>query len=219
MATNLADRFLTVVVTATLTSAAWIVVGSTYVGKDAGEAAPTSRATPAAAETTPAATPTVAATAAPQADGPLTVPVAGIARSQLSDSFNDSRGGGRLHEALDIMAPTGTPVLAAAAGRVEKLFRSDAGGNTIYVRSPDRRTLYYYAHLDAYAPDLREGQQVERGKRLGTVGATGNANPAAPHLHFAVMRTAPDAAWWEPATALNPYPLLTAEQTSGNQLN
>jgi murein DD-endopeptidase MepM/ murein hydrolase activator NlpD len=212
MGMNLADRFLTIVVTATLTSAAWIVVGSTYVGRDREEAAPATRVTPAAAETTPAATPAATSTAAEAADGPLTVPVAGIARSRLSDTFDDSRGGGRLHEALDIMAPTGTPVLAAAAGRVEKLFRSDAGGNTVYVRSDDRRTLYYYAHLDAYAPDLREGRQVERGERLGTVGATGNANPAAPHLHFAVMRTAPDAAWWEPATALNPYPLLTAER-------
>jgi peptidoglycan LD-endopeptidase LytH len=212
MPMNLADRFLTIVVTATLTSAGWIVVGSTYVGRDGEDAASATRVVPSTAEATPTATPAATSTAAEAADGPLTVPVAGIARSQLSDTFDDSRGGGRLHEALDIMAPTGTPVLAAAAGRVEKLFRSDAGGNTVYVRSDDRRTLFYYAHLDAYAPDLREGQQVERGERLGTVGATGNANPAAPHLHFAVMRTAPDAAWWEPATALNPYPLLTAER-------
>jgi murein DD-endopeptidase MepM/ murein hydrolase activator NlpD len=212
MALNLADRFLTIVVTATLTSAAWIVVGSTYVGRDGQQAAPATGVVPATPEEIPSATPTAASTAVETADGPLTVPVAGIARSQLSDSFADSRGGGRLHEALDIMAPTGTPVLAAAGGRVEKLFRSDAGGNTVYIRSDDRRTLYYYAHLEAYAPDLREGEQVDRGDRLGTVGATGNANPAAPHLHFAVMRTAPDAAWWEPATALNPYPLLTAER-------
>jgi peptidoglycan LD-endopeptidase LytH len=212
MAMNLADRVLTIAVTATLTSAAWIVVGSTYVGRNAGEAAPAARVPPATTEATPTATPAAASEVADMSAGPLTVPVAGIARSQLTDSFNDSRGGGRLHEALDIMAPKGTPVLAAAGGRVEKLFRSDAGGNTVYVRSDDRRTLYYYAHLDAYAPDLREGQRIERGARLGTVGSTGNANPAAPHLHFAVMRTAPDAAWWEPATALNPYPLLTAER-------
>lgn len=211
MAMNLADRFLTIVVTATLTSAAWIVVGSTYVGRDAEESAPAARVGPATAESPAKATSTGVPTGAGQAVGSLTVPVAGIARSQLSDTFDDNRGGGRRHEALDIMAPAGTPVLAAAAGRVEKLFRSEAGGNTVYVRSGDRRTLYYYAHLNAYAPDLREGQQVKPGARLGTVGATGNANPAAPHLHFAVMRTAPDAEWWEPAIALDPYPLLTRE--------
>jgi murein DD-endopeptidase MepM/ murein hydrolase activator NlpD len=122
------------------------------------------------------------------------------------------RGGERRHEALDIAAPAGTPVIAAAEGRVEKLFRSDDGGNTVYIRSADRRTIYYYAHLQGYSPDLEEGKPVERGQRLGTVGATGNADPSAPHLHFAIMRTAPDAEWWEPATAINPYPLLAGEQ-------
>ena len=126
------------------------------------------------------------------------------------------RGGERRHEALDIAAPAGTPIIAAAGGRLEKLFRSDDGGNTVYVRSADGRTLYYYAHLQAYAPGLEEGERVDRGQALGTVGSSGNADPAAPHLHFAVMRTTPDAEWWEPATAINPYPLLAAEQL-GNE--
>jgi murein DD-endopeptidase MepM/ murein hydrolase activator NlpD len=198
VALNLADRLLTIVVTATLTSAAWIVVGSTYVDRVGGPR-PSPRPAP-----QPAAM-------APAASGPLLIPVAGVAAAQLSDTFGDARGGERRHEALDIAAPAGTPVIAAAGGRLEKLFRSDDGGNTVYVRSGDRRTLYYYAHLQAYAPGLEEGEQVERGQRLGTVGSSGNADPAAPHLHFAVMRTALDAAWWEPATAINPYPLLVED--------
>jgi murein DD-endopeptidase MepM/ murein hydrolase activator NlpD len=108
------------------------------------------------------------------------------------------------------MAPAGTPVVAADAGTVEKLFLSEAGGNTIYVRSTDRRTIHYYAHLQAYAAGLAEGQPVRRGQRLGTVGSTGNADPAAPHLHFAILRIAPEAHWWEPTTAIDPFPLLRA---------
>ena len=79
------------------------------------------------------------------------------------------------------------------------------------MRSPDRETIFYYAHLDQYAPGLKEGQKVRRGQRLGTVGTTGNAAPDAPHLHFAIMRTTDDAEWWEPTNAINPYPYLSGE--------
>ena len=204
------DRILTIVVTATLTSAAWILFGSAYTSSwltaaepaAAGEAAQAQVATPAE---------TLAIVAPPSTAGDaLIVPVAGVRADQLSDSFADERAGGeRLHEALDIMAPRGTQVLAAAPGKVESLFQSNAGGNTIYVRSEDGRTIYYYAHLDAYAEGLKEGDAVGRGQSLGTVGSSGNASPDGPHLHFAILRTTPDAAWWEPATAINPYPLLT----------
>ena len=209
MGLNFADRLLTIAVTATLTSAAWIVVGSTAVDRTR---EPRASLTPAPQPAPQRATapPSVAAT------GRLHIPVAGVSAAQLSDTFYDARGSERRHEALDIAAPAGTPVIAAAEGRIEKLFRSDDGGNTVYVRSPDGRTLYYYAHLQAYAPGLEEGGQIDRGQPLGTVGSSGNADPAAPHLHFAVMRTAPDAKWWEPAAAINPYPLLTGEQT-GNE--
>ena len=203
MALNVADRLLTIVVTATLTSAAWIVVGSTDV--DRTEQPHASRP----AEPKPAA-PSPAGPS-PAAAGPLLVPVAGVSVAQLSDTFDDARGEERRHEALDIAAPTGTPVIAAAEGKVEKLFVSDEGGNTVYVRSPDGRTLYYYAHLQAYAPGLEEGETVARGQRLGTVGSSGNADPAAPHLHFAMLRTTPRAEWWQPATPINPYPLLVRE--------
>ncbi|MFM5917716.1 MAG: M23 family metallopeptidase [Novosphingobium sp.] len=140
----------------------------------------------------------------------LIIPVQGVQPGQLSDTFSQARANGaRVHDAIDIMAPRGTPVLAATGGTVEKLFNSAAGGTTIYVRSPDRRFIYYYAHLDHYAPGLHEGQQLRQGELIGAVGSTGNASPDGPHLHFAIQVTTPEAKWYEPSTAINPYPLLT----------
>ncbi|MEO6387814.1 MAG: M23 family metallopeptidase [Croceibacterium sp.] len=211
MALNLTDRLLTVVVTATLTSAAWVVAGSglslgTLPTAGAAPGSPAAAGIPTAA---PAAHPVAIDPPAASQSGSLVIPVAGVTEAQLTDTFTDARGGGaRLHEALDIMAPAGTSIVAAAPGTVEKLFLSDAGGNTIYVRSQDRSTIYYYAHLRDYAPGLVEGQQVTQGQALGTVGSTGDASPDAPHLHFAIMRTTPEAKWWDPASAINPYPLL-----------
>lgn len=143
----------------------------------------------------------------------LAVPVAGVRPDELTDTFRQARAGGaRVHNAMDIMAPRGRPVVAAAPGTVEKLFYSRGGGGlTVYVRSPDGRWQYYYAHLDAYAPRLREGQQVQRGTPLGTVGISGNANPAGPHLHFAINRMEPD--WrWHQGEPVNPYPLLAGRR-------
>lgn len=150
----------------------------------------------------------VASDAAAAQEERLVVPVEGVSRSALVDSWGQSRGGGaRGHQAIDIMAPRGTPVVAAADGTVEKLFRSARGGITVYVRSPDRRRIYYYAHLDGYAPGLAERQRVWAGDLLGFVGATGDAAPGAPHLHFAVELVDPAAGWWQ-GRAINPYPLL-----------
>lgn len=195
------DRLTTIAATATLVSAGWILFGSIWLGTDL-----RSLGIPGSASSQSGAW---------QRDadiGQLTIPVPGIEAGQLADTYADPRAdGARLHEAIDIMAPAGTPVVAAAPGTIERLHQSPAGGTTIYLRSPDRETIQYYAHLAGYAPGLAEGQQVRRGQRLGTVGATGNADPGAPHLHFAILRTTPQAEWWEPATALNPYPLLTAE--------
>jgi murein DD-endopeptidase MepM/ murein hydrolase activator NlpD len=138
----------------------------------------------------------------------LAIPVAGIKPEALADTYTQARSGGRVHNAIDIMAPHGTPVVAAADGIVEKLFYSQGGGGiTVYIRSPDTKWIYYYAHLDAYAPGLKEGQKVKRGDLLGTVGSTGNANPAGPHLHFAVHSMAEGEDWHE-GSAINPYPLL-----------
>ena len=172
------DRILTIVVTATLTSAAWILFGSAYTSSWLTAAEPAAAGEAAQPQVAlPAETPAIVAPPSAAGDA-LIVPVAGVRADQLSDSFADERAGGeRLHEALDIMAPRGTQVLAAAPGKVESLFKSDAGGNTIYVRSEDGRTIYYYAHLDAYAEGLKEGDAVGRGQSLGTVGSSGNASP------------------------------------------
>lgn len=152
------------------------------------------------------AVPTRVIASAPAPSG-LIVPVSGIRADQLTNTFDDARGSERMHEALDIMAPTGTPVLAVADGHIEKLFTSDAGGLTIYQFEPSGRHAYYYAHLQAYASGLREKQVIKRGEVIGYVGSTGNADPAAPHLHFAVFELGPEKQWWK-GTPLNPYPLL-----------
>ena len=146
----------------------------------------------------------------------LAIPVAGVKPDQLVDTYTQARAGGqRTHDAIDIMAPMGTPVFAAAPGRVEKLFFSDGGGGiTAYVRSSDGRWSYYYAHLQAYAPGLREGQVVNRGAAIGTVGVSGNANPTGPHLHFAINRMNPGEKWWQ-GTPINPYPLLAGKPVRG----
>ena len=143
----------------------------------------------------------------------MAIPVAGIDLDQLVDTYTQSRAGGsRQHDAIDIMAPAGTPVVAAAAGRVERLFYSEGGGGiTAYVKSEDGRWIYYYAHLQEYAPGLSEGQRVERGQPVGRVGSTGNASVRGPHLHFAINRMAPGERWWQ-GTAVNPYPLLTGRR-------
>src|SRR5688572_8228674 len=146
----------------------------------------------------------------------LAIPVAGVKAEQLVDTYTQARAGGaRVHDAIDIMAPRGTPVVAAAPGRVEKIFFSQGGGgNSVYVRSDDGRWIYYYAHLNAYAPGLRVGQRVVLGTRIGFVGSTGNANPEGPHLHFAINRMNPGEKWYQ-GSAINPYPLLAGERASG----
>ena len=146
----------------------------------------------------------------------LAIPVAGVRANQLTDTFTQARAGGaRVHDAIDIMAARGTPVVAAASGTVEKLYFSDGGGGiSAYVRSDDKRWTYYYAHLQRYAPGLREGQRVERGQVIGYVGSSGNANPAGPHLHFAINRMQPGQRWWD-GEAINPYPLLAGKPASG----
>jgi peptidoglycan LD-endopeptidase LytH len=138
----------------------------------------------------------------------LLLPVQGVRREQLQDTFNDARGNGaRTHEALDIMAPRGTPVLAAEDGRIVKLFTSKQGGLTIYEFDPTVTYAYYYAHLDRYADGLKEGDAVRRGQVLGYVGSTGDASPDAPHLHFSIFRLTPEKQWWK-GDAINPYGLL-----------
>ena len=137
----------------------------------------------------------------------LLVPVAGTPPTKLQDSFGARRGMGRKHEAIDIMAPWGTPVLAADDGRVEKITSNRGGGLTLYQVDASGRFVYYYAHLAGYAEGLKEGQPVRRGDVIGYVGATGNASRNAPHLHFAVLLLTTQKRWWG-GEAINPYPAL-----------
>jgi len=138
----------------------------------------------------------------------LAIPVRGMPRQHLRDTFNDSRAIGRRHDAIDIMAPRGTEVLAVEDGTIAKLFTSKAGGLTIYQFDPTQTFSYYYAHLDRYASGLAEHQKVSRGQVIGYVGSTGNASEDAPHLHFAIARLDTDRSWWK-GDPINPYPLLT----------
>jgi len=135
----------------------------------------------------------------------LLLPVQGYDLHQLRDNFAEKRGG-RVHEAIDMAAARGTPVLAVDDGVVKKLFTSAAGGLTVYEFDGDANYAYYYAHLDRYAEGLHEGQAVKKGDRLGYVGTSGNAPPNTPHLHFTIFKLLPTKHWWE-GTPINPYPL------------
>ena len=137
----------------------------------------------------------------------LALPVAGVKANSLRDSFVESRSGGQPHEALDIPAASGTPVVATEAGTIVKLFNSKPGGLTVYQFDPSRTYCYYYAHLDRYAEAVKEGTVVRPGEVIGYVGTTGNASSAAPHLHFAIFKLGPEKRWWQ-GVALNPYPIL-----------
>lgn len=139
----------------------------------------------------------------------LLMPVAGYDVKNLRDNFDETRGGMRKHEALDIMAPKGTPVVAVDDGVVTKLFRSIAGGITIYQYDRSGTLVYYYAHLDRYADGLKEGQVLKRGDVIGYVGTTGNAPANAPHLHFTIFELGPEKKWWR-GKAVNPFPYLAA---------
>jgi len=163
---------------------------------------------PAYSAVSPEAAKSPADAAASAVHGKLLVPVQGIKLATLSDTFDQPRGNERHHEALDIMAPKGTPVLAAADGKVAKLFTSKPGGTTLYQFDPAEKVAYYYAHLDRYAEGIKEGMQLKRGDILGYVGVSGNADPNAPHLHFAVFELTPEKQWWK-GTPLNPFPLLS----------
>jgi murein DD-endopeptidase MepM/ murein hydrolase activator NlpD len=155
-----------------------------------------------------AAPPAVPAAPLPSPAGlGLLIPVQGVEAASLVNTYDQARGQGRRHDAIDIMAPRGAPVLAVADGTVMKLFRSGRGGITLYELAPDGRTIYYYAHLDRYAAGIAEGQALRRGQLLGYVGNTGDAGPGNYHLHFEVSTIAAPGQYWG-GTPQNPYPLL-----------
>jgi murein DD-endopeptidase MepM/ murein hydrolase activator NlpD len=180
-------------------AAGWILGGAVIVLLTAIQ--PQARALPTTPEVKVAA---VAAAVEPD----VLVPVAGIAAADLHDNYTQLRGGGtRTHGAIDIMAPRGTAVVAAVDGTVHKLFTSAGGGLSIYQFDRREELVYYYAHLDSYAPTLREGLFVAQGTVIGYVGSTGNATANAPHLHFAIEVLPPTKEWWK-GTPVNPYPVL-----------
>ncbi len=162
------------------------------------------------ADTTALEPPPSVTAARPRPEGTaLVIPVRGVTGDQLRDTYSDARGLGRRHDAIDIDAPRGTPVLSVAPSVVLKLFRSDRGGTTLYALAPDQRTIYYYAHLDRYAEGMVERRTLRAGEVLGYVGDSGNANPGDYHLHFEISTTTDSKRYWG-GTPVNPYPLLRA---------
>jgi murein DD-endopeptidase MepM/ murein hydrolase activator NlpD len=137
----------------------------------------------------------------------LIIPVAGVRPEQLIDTFDDARSEGRVHDAIDIPAAAETPVLAAAGGKIQKLFQSERGGTTIYQLSADQKLIFYYAHLSHYADNLAEGDIVYQGQVIAYVGDTGNAGAGNYHLHFSIANVSDPKRYWE-GTSINPYPLL-----------
>ena len=151
--------------------------------------------------------PPAAGSAGELADRNLLIPVQGIRPEQLTRTFSERRSGGRTHEAIDILAPMHTPVVAVEGGTVARLFHSKAGGITLYQFDPTEQFCYYYAHLDRYAEGIREGQQLSKGQLVGYVGVSGNAPRDTPHLHFAIFRLSEAKRWWE-GTPVDPYDLF-----------
>lgn len=145
--------------------------------------------------------------ASPVLSETLMIPVSGIKRAQILDTFSDARSENRVHDAIDIMAPAGTPVIAAANGEIAKFFDSERGGITIYQFSTDKKYVYYYAHLQSRAAGISEHQYVEQGKIIGYVGDTGNAGAGNYHLHFSIARLNDPKRYWE-GEYINPFPLL-----------
>ncbi len=141
----------------------------------------------------------------------LTIQVAGIKAGQLRDTFNEARSEGRVHNAIDIMAPLGAAVLAATEGKIVKLFTSERGGITIYQLSTDEKLIFYYAHLERYADGLAEGHLAKQGEVIGYVGDSGNAGAGNYHLHFALWSVADPKRYWD-GVNINPYPLLREAQ-------
>ena len=137
----------------------------------------------------------------------LMFPLKGMPRTSMKDTFRDPRGSGRLHEGVDILAPRNTPVVAIEDGKVGRLWKSDYGGITIYQMDPTNSYVYYYAHLEKYAPNLKEGMDVRKGQIIGYVGTSGNAPPKTPHLHFAIYRASEPGRWWK-GKPIDPYPIF-----------
>ena len=137
----------------------------------------------------------------------ILVPVAGANMTHVEDSFNEPRDGDRVHRAIDILAPRGTPILSADDGRIIRMTTSTLGGISMYTVDPEQRIVYYYAHMDHYNDAMTTGKTISKGDTLGFVGTTGNAPKDTPHLHFQVMRWPADGKYWN-GEPINPFDLL-----------
>lgn len=142
----------------------------------------------------------------------LLIPVRGVPLARIEDSFDAPRDGGRRHDAVDILAPSGTPVVAAVDGTVLRVGANALGGNTVWMADTDGHFVFYYAHLDRYARGVKAGARIARGAPIGYVGTTGNAPSNVPHLHFQVMRMTDTIKWWN-GTPVNPVPFLVEPTT------
>jgi peptidoglycan LD-endopeptidase LytH len=131
-------------------------------------------------------------------DRRLSMPVKDVPKKAIANTWQAPRGVDRKHEGQDIFAPRGTPVLSATNGYVVNIGENRLGGQTVSVVGDGGR-VYYYAHLETYAPHLAEGDHVTRETVLGFVGTSGNAEGTPPHLHFGVYTS---------GGAINPLPLL-----------
>jgi len=144
----------------------------------------------------------------------MVVPVAGADMTRVEDSFNDPRDGERVHRAIDILAPRGTPILSADDGRIIRMTTSTLGGISMYTVDPEQRIVYYYAHMDRYNDAMVTGKTISKGDTLGFVGTTGNAPKNTPHLHFQVMRWPADGKYWN-GEPIDPFELLGGHTQTG----
>jgi murein DD-endopeptidase MepM/ murein hydrolase activator NlpD len=140
---------------------------------------------------------------------PLWVPVEGIGVNKLQDSYGAPRMGGRTHKGIDIFAPQGAPVRATAAGTIVGRHLVGKGGIALWQLDASGKFVYYYAHLNGFASDLKKGMKVSQGQIIGYVGTTGNAEKTSPHLHFQIQHVVPGQPWWR-GPAVNPYNALIA---------
>jgi murein DD-endopeptidase MepM/ murein hydrolase activator NlpD len=142
----------------------------------------------------------------------LLMPIQNFNPQLIKGSFYEMRGT-EMHEAADMLAPRNTPVLAVEDGTIGKLWLSKAGGITIYQFDPSQRYVYYYAHLESYAPNLKDGDIVKRGQVIGFVGTSGNAPPNTPHLHFSISVVTEPGRWWSGAQ-IDPYEVFASNGRS-----
>lgn len=145
----------------------------------------------------------------------LLFPVHGSSVDRTRDSFRERRGASRFHNAIDILAPRGTPVISTDSGRILKLYRNAMGGLMVYASDPAGRYIYAYAHLERYRKGLREGASIARGDTLGFVGTTGNAPANIPHLHFSILRSS-NVKRWSRGTPVNPFEVFQGGSNPGN---